>query len=215
MFRKLGAVILVGAGLALSSLPAAAHPPAWGHGHHAQTYIYYPHHEIYYAPARALWFWLDAGLWHFGAALPAYYRPYTTGGVTIHLDVERPYERHVHVIERYRPVRDHHYYVRHAHRDGYRDGYRDGRRWDHDRDDDRDGRHWGHDRDDDRDDDDRDGRRWGHDQARGDDRDWRGGDRGRGDGHRGGGHDRGGDDSSNHRRGKGSGKSSGKGSGKG
>lgn len=122
--------------LCATALPgiSQADPPPWApaHGYRAKhEYIYYPSHQIYYEPARSLWFWLDGGDWRFGVDLPVYYRQYTRGGVTVVLDAERPYERHDYVVEHYggprrvehhyhdsRPTRVDHYY--------YHDGRDDG-----------------------------------------------------------------------------------------
>lgn len=86
------------------TLPALAAPPdhAPAHGYRAKhEYVYYREREIYYEPARALWFWIDGGDWRVGARLPAHYQQYTTGGVRISLDSDRPYTEHRHVVERH------------------------------------------------------------------------------------------------------------------
>lgn len=93
--------------VALLAVPVAASwadPPPWApaHGERAKhRYVYYPSHQIYFEPAQGLWFWLDGGNWQFGASLPVYYRQYTTGGVRIELDTDRPYTQHSYVVEQY------------------------------------------------------------------------------------------------------------------
>jgi hypothetical protein len=92
------------AGLAVP-LPVQADPPPWApaHGYRAKqhAYVYYPEREIYYAPESRTWFWLSGGNWQVGASLPTEYRPYATGGVSITLEAERPYDQHAYVVERY------------------------------------------------------------------------------------------------------------------
>lgn len=108
--RKLSLSMILAALLAGAPMSTAlADPPPWApaHGyrakhHHHHHYVYYPAYEVYYEPARSLWFWLGDGGWHFGASLPAYYpRSHFHSGVTLFLDTPRPYERHVHVIEKH------------------------------------------------------------------------------------------------------------------
>ena len=51
--------------------------------------------------------WREGDAWRSGVELPPAYRGYiTTGGVTIDLDTERPYERNDWVVEHYRHHRD-------------------------------------------------------------------------------------------------------------
>lgn len=88
----------------ITVLPALAAPPAHApaHGYRAKhEYVYYREREIYYEPARSLWFWIDGGDWRFGARLPDHYQQYTSGGVRISLDSDRPYTEHRQVVERY------------------------------------------------------------------------------------------------------------------
>jgi hypothetical protein len=131
--------LLPAAGIALAALltavPAQADPPPWApaHGHRAKQYryVYYPAHEVYYAPETRLWFWLDGGRWRTGAGLPAAFALGGTSGVTVVLDTRRPYDRHVHVVERY--GHRHHdrddRHDRHDHRhDGHERHDRDGHR---------------------------------------------------------------------------------------
>lgn len=86
------------------TIPAIAAPPAHApaHGYRAKhSYMYYPEREIYYAPATSLWFWIDGGDWRFGASLPSGYQQFTTGGITIELEADKPYTEHRYVVEHY------------------------------------------------------------------------------------------------------------------
>lgn len=128
MFRQtLATLALSVAALALPQA-ASAHPAKVHHARH--QYVYYPVHEIYFEPATRLWFWADAGRWRSAAALPVYYRGYTSGGIHIVLDSHRPYHHHADVVYRYgrgprvvehhyverRPVVVHHHHQRGPHR---------------------------------------------------------------------------------------------------
>ncbi len=114
---------LIGGAVAVDAI---ADPPPWApahgwrakHGHGDRyyveeaprvvhyRYVYYPEREIYYAPERGLWFWLDGGRWQFGVNLPTRYNAYRTGGVSVMLDTDRPYTEHVYVEQHYgRPHR--------------------------------------------------------------------------------------------------------------
>lgn len=101
--------LLIAAGL-FCTLPALADPPSWApaHGRRAHEaaaqhrYVYYRNEvPMYYAPQRGLWFWLSGGNWQFGARLPAQYQQYATGGISIQLETERPYERNAYVEQHY------------------------------------------------------------------------------------------------------------------
>lgn len=81
-------------------------PPPWApaHGRRAKyKYRYYPSDQVYFDPDRGLWFWLEAGDWRMGAALPAGRR---LGGspVILDMEVDRPYHYHPEV-RRYYPAR--------------------------------------------------------------------------------------------------------------
>ncbi len=70
-------------------------------GHH--RYVYYGDHDIYFAPDTKTYYWQEDGEWRSGMELPVADRTYvTTGGVTIDLDTERPYERHEWVVKHYK-----------------------------------------------------------------------------------------------------------------
>jgi hypothetical protein len=73
-------------------------------GHH--NYVYYGDHDIYFAPETKTYFWREGDSWRSGIELPLEDRAYITGGVTIDLDTERPYERHEWVVEHYKHHRD-------------------------------------------------------------------------------------------------------------
>lgn len=101
---RIASASLLGAWLALP--PAAlADPPPWApaHGYRAKQYryVYYPQHEVYYAPATQLWFWLDGGGWRVGTTLPSRIVVGGFDGVSIVLGTERPYEMNTYVVERY------------------------------------------------------------------------------------------------------------------
>ena len=73
-------------------------------------YVYYGDHDIYFAPETKTYYWMDNGRWISGNSLPPEDQPYIrSGGVTIELDTDRPYERHDYVIAHYkhRHDRDH------------------------------------------------------------------------------------------------------------
>lgn len=91
--------------LGLVGQPVYADPPPWApaHGKRAKQhpYTYYPEYGFYYAPESSMWFWLEGSDWRIGASLPLDYRPYATGGVSIELGTDKPYEENDLVIERY------------------------------------------------------------------------------------------------------------------
>ncbi|MFT4048149.1 MAG: hypothetical protein QM661_15845 [Solimonas sp.] len=92
--------------LAAALLPALLAPPA-GHAqappaaerHH---YVYYPKHQIYYAPDAQLWFWREGDGWTQGAVLPLLLQQYTRDGYNVYLDTGRPYEQEQLVADGYR-----------------------------------------------------------------------------------------------------------------
>jgi hypothetical protein len=70
-------------------------------------YVYYGDHDIYFAPERKTYYWQEGKDWRSGVDLPSNMRGYiTTGGVTIDLDTETPYERNEWVVEHYKHHRD-------------------------------------------------------------------------------------------------------------
>jgi hypothetical protein len=70
------------------------HAPAWGRRarHH---YYYYPDVEVYYEPARRVYFYLSGDHWRMAVTLPESLRG-RLGGVYVELDSEldRPYLEH-------------------------------------------------------------------------------------------------------------------------
>ncbi|WP_018972824.1 hypothetical protein [Rudaea cellulosilytica] len=70
-------------------------------------YMYYADHDIYFAPDTRTYYWLSNGSWRSGRVLPpedeAYIR---SGGVTVELDTERPYERHDWVVRHFKHHHD-------------------------------------------------------------------------------------------------------------
>ena len=112
--RKLAVMSLLAAVVALPP-PALADPPPWApaHGYRAKQYryIYYPRHDVYYAPETQLWFWLDGRRWRVGASLPSGIVVAGAPGVSVVLGTERPYDEHAYVVEHY--GREHH--KRHRH----------------------------------------------------------------------------------------------------
>lgn len=107
------------AGLALPTV-ALADPPPWAaaHGYRAKhyRYIYYPRHEVYYAPATQLWFWLDGGGWRVGTSLPTGVVVAGAPGVSVVLGTERPYEANAYVVQRF-GGRHHKHHRHHDHDD--------------------------------------------------------------------------------------------------
>ena len=66
-------------------------------------YIYYGDHDIYFAPTTKTYYWQENNEWRSGTELPPASRTYvTSGGVTIELDTEKPYERNEWVVEHYK-----------------------------------------------------------------------------------------------------------------
>ena len=66
-------------------------------------YVYYGDHDIYFAPTTKTYYWQEGNEWRSGTELPPASRTYvTSGGVTIELDTEKPYERNEWVVEHYK-----------------------------------------------------------------------------------------------------------------
>ena len=92
-------------------LPALAQPPECETTTTVTTtkhrYMYYADHDIYFAPETRTYYWQTNGNWRSGTVLPpedeAYIR---TGGVSIELDTERPYERHDWVVRHFKHHHD-------------------------------------------------------------------------------------------------------------
>lgn len=117
-------MLIAAAAIALgmsTGMPAQADPPPWApaHGHRAKQkehkereyrYVYYPAQQVYYAPEKNVWFWMNGGNWSVGVNLPSRIQVSTSvGGVPIVLEADRPYVQHVYVEEHYgRPWREKH-----------------------------------------------------------------------------------------------------------
>lgn len=113
------ATIALGMGI---GMPAQADPPPWAPAHGARAkqkehreereyrYVYYPAQQVYYAPEKNMWFWMNGGSWSFGVNLPSRIQVSTNvGGIPIVLGADRPYVQHVYVEENYgRPWREKH-----------------------------------------------------------------------------------------------------------
>src|SRR3954468_17345659 len=66
-------------------------------------YVYYPEHDIYFAPESKTYYYQVNGNWTAGTTLPPEDMPYVRSrGVSIELDTDRPYERHDYVIAHYK-----------------------------------------------------------------------------------------------------------------
>ena len=75
-------------------------PHAPAHGYRAKhQYRYYPYQNVYFEPARGLYFYLQGEGWSFGASLPGHLTVASLGTyVSIGLDTEHPYDyNHDHV----------------------------------------------------------------------------------------------------------------------
>ncbi len=113
--RGLAVATLLVAWVGLPS-PVQADPPPWApaHGHRAKEYryVYYPHHEVYYAPATRQ----DGGRWRVGTSLPGGIVVAGVPGISVILGTERPYEMNTYVVQRYGGKR-HERHRRHRHDD--------------------------------------------------------------------------------------------------
>jgi hypothetical protein len=82
-------------------------------------YEYYPEAQVYFDPARQLYFFMQANRWAARATLPPEINVRIGPRVVVQLDSERPYEFHEE-IRRYYP------YQGGRHRGGYDEGFDDG-----------------------------------------------------------------------------------------
>lgn len=90
-------------------------------------YNYYPDAEVYFDPARQLYFFFKANEWFARAMLPSDIQVRIGNAVTVDLDTERPYEFHDDVRRVYpRPKERHRYGYREGFDKGYEQGYNDG-----------------------------------------------------------------------------------------
>ena len=70
-------------------------------------YMYYADHDIYFAPKTRTYYWLSNGSWRSGTVLPPEDEAYVrSGGVTVELDTEHPYERHDWVVRHFKHHHD-------------------------------------------------------------------------------------------------------------
>lgn len=66
-------------------------------------YVYYGDHEIYFRPETKTYYWRENDRWQSGAELPVASRSYiTSGGMTVELATEQPYEQHAAMVTRYK-----------------------------------------------------------------------------------------------------------------
>jgi hypothetical protein len=89
---------------AVLAIALGAALPAFADTH---RFVYYDH-DVYYAPHSHMYYWRENGEWREGRHLSRHYRHYARGrGFSIDLDVDRPWERHDFVVDRYRHRRHH------------------------------------------------------------------------------------------------------------
>jgi len=101
MHRNLFKLTILAVAVA-ASLPAMADSTATMTTSTKHNYTYYRDHEIYYGPETKTYYWKVDGKWQAGTVLPSAHQAYVkTGGVTVELDTEVPYERHDYVLSRY------------------------------------------------------------------------------------------------------------------
>ncbi len=82
-------------------------PRAPAHGHRAKhTYRYFPGHDVYFEPARSMYFYLEAGAWKIGARLPDTFKIDLGASVEIGMDSDKPYQFH-NEIKQAHPGRGH------------------------------------------------------------------------------------------------------------
>lgn len=91
--------IYIGLGIQPPAVAVAVPPPP---PVVAYTYRYYPRQQVYFDPARGLYFWYERGSWLWGPSLPSYivlgprYQPLTLAGPW-------PYHYHQEIYRRYPP----------------------------------------------------------------------------------------------------------------
>ncbi|MCZ6836148.1 MAG: hypothetical protein O7G85_10275 [Planctomycetota bacterium] len=81
-------------------------PPAHAKAHGLRrqwNYFYYPSHEVYYAPVRELYFWIEGDGWAVGVELPDRYILLVEDGVYLELDTDRPDDHHEMVKKKHKP----------------------------------------------------------------------------------------------------------------
>jgi len=95
----------IGLGLVVAVAGVAQPAMSEEHGvtvgsHH---FVYYRDHDIYFAPERKTYYWMNNGTWQSGPALPADSVGYIkSGGVEIDLDTDVPYTKHEYVVAHYK-----------------------------------------------------------------------------------------------------------------
>lgn len=81
-------------------------PPPWApaHGYRAKhRYMYYPSVQIYYDPARRLYFYFSDGAWRSSGRLPKE-KPANLGkSVVLQMDTDQPFQFHPEVLKSYPP----------------------------------------------------------------------------------------------------------------
>jgi len=82
-----------------------AHAPAHGL-RRRQSYFYYPSYEVYYAPHRRWYFWIEGGVWVGGAECPVRFRLDAREAVALKLETEKPYEQHEAIRKKHGPKND-------------------------------------------------------------------------------------------------------------
>ena len=98
-FLKLAALTLA----ISAALPAMADSTVTTTTKTKHSYVYYRDHDIYFAPESKTYYWQADGRWTSGSELPMDHRTYVkTGGVTVELDTDRPYDRHDWVVSKYK-----------------------------------------------------------------------------------------------------------------
>lgn len=83
--------------------PGGPPPHAPAHGYRAKhQYRYYPYQNVYYEPARGMYFYMAGDGWSFGASLPAHLTVASLGTyVSIGLDTDHPYDFNQEHVQKY------------------------------------------------------------------------------------------------------------------
>lgn len=69
----------------------------------SQLYRYYPSAQVYFEPARNMWFYMSGGTWQVGASLPGGLSVQVGDYVNLELNTERPYIYHAEHRQKYPP----------------------------------------------------------------------------------------------------------------
>ena len=78
------------------------HAPAHGYRKKHQ-YRYYPSAEVYFDPARSLYFYLSSSQWKVTASLPDTFKIQLGSAVSIEMDSDKPYTKHTEHKAKYPP----------------------------------------------------------------------------------------------------------------